>query len=115
MMTSRGSVPAMMFEMAARASETTSDARALTGISSSRIAGEMSGRTSRIRRSSVRRTIGRTLPAKPNRKPEAEADERPDGHDYRQAGGKIRVHHEREASREVWPPLPLLSVRKQHE
>jgi hypothetical protein len=39
--------------IAARVSETTIDARSLIGISSSRIAGGISGRTSRIRRSSV--------------------------------------------------------------
>ena len=44
---------------AARASATMFDARSLIGSSSSRMAGGMSGRTSRMRRSSVRRNIDR--------------------------------------------------------
>ena len=43
--------------IAARASETTFEARSLIGISSSRIAGGISGRTSRMRRSSVGRNM----------------------------------------------------------
>src|SRR5438132_9659594 len=47
----------MMFETVRRASATTFDARSLMGISSRRIAGGISGRTSRMRRSSVRRNM----------------------------------------------------------
>src|SRR5580765_857635 len=47
----------MTAAIAARASETTFEARSLIGISSRRIAGGMSGRTSRIRKSSVRRIM----------------------------------------------------------
>ena len=54
MTTSRGSRPSSTSAIAARASETTFEARSLIGISSSRIAGGMSGRTCVIRRSSVR-------------------------------------------------------------
>ena len=52
-----GSWPAMTRETAVRASDTTLDAVSLTGISSSRMAGGMSGRVSVIRRSSVRWSI----------------------------------------------------------
>src|SRR5437773_3251286 len=47
----------MTFAIAVLASETTMEARSLIGISSSRIAGGISGRTSRMRRSSVRRNM----------------------------------------------------------
>src|SRR5471032_2851941 len=56
-MTSRGSAPSMTAVIAARASETTFEARSLIGISSIRIAGGISGRTSRMRRSSVGRIM----------------------------------------------------------
>src|SRR5215510_447779 len=54
----RGSRPSRTLAMAVRVSATTFDARSLIGISSSRIAGGISGRTWVIRRSSVRLNIG---------------------------------------------------------
>ena len=57
MTTSRGSWPAITRATALRVSETTFDALSLIGISSSRMAGGMSGRVSVIRRSSVRWSI----------------------------------------------------------
>src|ERR1700730_8244027 len=57
MMTRRGSRPSIALETATRVLETILDARSLSGISSSRIAGGMSGLTCVIRRSSVRRNI----------------------------------------------------------
>ena len=58
MTTSAESRPSMTFAIVCRVSETTFDARSLIGISSSRIAGGMSGRTSLMRRSSVGRNMG---------------------------------------------------------
>ena len=63
MTTSRGSRPSSTLAIATRVSETTFEARSLIGISSSRIAGGMSGRTCVMRRSSVRRNISPKITA----------------------------------------------------
>src|SRR5438876_737571 len=58
MTTSRGSRPWSALAIACRASETMLLTRSVIGISSSNIAGGMSGRTSVMRRSSVRLNMG---------------------------------------------------------
>src|SRR5262245_43629466 len=64
----------MAWAMAVRALATTFDARSLIGISSSRIAGGIRGRTSVMQRSSVRRNI------------------RPSGYLAQPVGAKRRLH-----------------------
>src|SRR6187455_920186 len=72
--------------MAVRALATTFEARSLMGISSSRMAGGISGRTSVMRRSSVRRNITFRLPWSP-------------------ASGQQRRTHERPAPRRDRPSI----------
>jgi hypothetical protein len=55
------------------------------------------------------------LPAEPKCVPKRETDDQPGDNHRENARCEVRIHHQQQTRREVWPPLLFLPVNEQHE